>query len=154
MRAVNSRDIVGALIDIVTDSDVDHVEGDSGTGWLGAHSSGGVQDRAYDYMTPSLVRVFEFEVDALQLADALEWARSKIGTPYNFGAIVGILFHDVALNETKHLICSQFMYEWLIKLGIRTLNSDLVKPHDVTPGALILSHAFEGKLVNHVLRTS
>jgi len=152
MRAVNSRDIVGTLIDIVSDSSVDHVEGDSGKGWLGAHSSGGVQERSYNYMTPSLELVFEFEVDALQLADALVWAKSKIGTPYNFGAIVGILFHDAALNETGHLICSQFMYEWLLKLGIKTLNSDLIKPHDVTPGSLILSHAFEGKRVKDANR--
>src|SRR5271154_2903444 len=139
MRAVNSRDIVGTLIDIVSDSFVDHVEFDCGTGWLGAHSSGGVQIRPYDYMTPSLEYIFELEVSEQLLVETIARARALIGTPYNFGAIFGILFHDSELTESDHFICSQYTYEILRMLGFEPLNKDLVKPNMVTPGALILS---------------
>lgn len=149
-RFVNSSDILGTLIDIVSDSIVDHVEFDSGSGWQGAHYQDGVRNRPYNYMVPSRERVFRLEVSDEVYAKAKEWADSKIGTPYNFGAIASILFHDPSINQSNTLICSQYIYEFLIVLGFTPLNRDVIKPHDVTPGALMLSPTFDGKLVKSV----
>ena len=150
IRFVNSRDLMGTLIDFVSDSDVDHTEFDRGSGWQGAHYQDGVRCRPYDYMTPSRERVFRLEVDALQLKDALEWADAQIGVPYNFGAIASILLHDATLNQTNHLICSQYVYEFLQKLGYTPLNKQVIRAHDVTPGGLMLSPIFDGKLIKSI----
>lgn len=147
-RFVNSPGFLGTAIDILSNAQVDHTEFDSGTGWIGAHYQDGVQDRPYGYMKPSAEFVFELEVPDAVYADAMAWAKSKIGTPYNFGAIASIMFHDAALNEVGKLICSQFGYEMLIKLGFNPLNKQVIRPHDVTPGGLMLSPIFDGKLVS------
>lgn len=146
-RFVNNPGFVGAAIDILSDATVDHTEFDSGTGWLGAHASGGIQNRPYDYMKPSREFVFELEVPDGVYAEAMPWAMSRIGTPYNFAAIFGIALHDPNLNESGKLICSQFAYDMLLKLGFNPLNKQVIKPHDVTPGGLMLSPIFDGKLV-------
>lgn len=147
IRFVNSTGFVGTAIDILSDAQVDHTEFDSGAGWLGAHYQDGVQNRPYDYMKPSREFVFELEVPDDVYAAAMAWAKSKIGTPYNFGAIFSIALHDAALNEVGKLICSQFGYEMCLKLGFTPLNRDVIRPHDVTPGGLMLSSMFDGKLV-------
>lgn len=147
IRFVNSPGFVGTAIDILSDAQVDHTEFDSGTGWIGAHYQDGVQNRPYDYMTPSREFMFELEVADDVYTNAMVWAKSKIGTPYNFGAIASIMFHDAALNETGKLICSQFGYEMLLQLGFTPLNRNVIKAHDVTPGGLMLSPIFDGKLV-------
>lgn len=148
IRFVNSTGFIGTAIDVLSDAQVDHTEFDSGTGWLGAHWQDGVQNRAYDYLKPSREYVFELEVDDSVYAEAMTWAKAQIGTPYNFGAIASIMFHDAALNETGKFICSQYGYEMLLKLGFVPLNRDVIKPHDVTPGGLMLSVIFDGKLVH------
>jgi uncharacterized protein YycO len=147
IRFVNSPGFIGDMIDLLSNGVVDHAEFDSGTGWLGAHYQDGVQDRPYDYMVPSREFVFELQVRDDVLANAMEWAASKIGTPYNFGAIASIALHDEALNETGKLICSQFAYEMLLKLGYNPLNKQVIRAHDVTPAGLMLSPIFDGKLV-------
>lgn len=150
IRFVNSKGFVGTAIDFISDSIVDHTEFDRGNGWQGAHYQDGVRLRPYDYMPPERERVFRLEVDALQLKDALEWADSQIGVPYNFGAICSIMFHDASINQTGHLICSQYIYEFLLKLGYYPLNRQVVQAHDVTPGGLMLSPIFDGKLIKSV----
>lgn len=149
IRFVNSNDFIGAAIDILSNGPVDHVEFDSGSGWIGAHYQDGVQNRPYDYMNPSREFVFELEVEDDVYAEAMAWANSKINTPYNFGAIASILFHDASLNQGGRLICSQYGYEMLLQLGFTPLNRDVIHPHDVTPAGLMLSPIFDGKLVSH-----
>jgi hypothetical protein len=138
-RFVNSNDFLGISIDILSDGDVDHTETDSGTGWLGAHDVGGIQDRSYDYMMPSREIILSVEVPDEVYAEGLKWARAQIGTPYNFGAIFGIAFHNANLTQKGHKICSQFGYEIGQRMGLRPLNEQVICPWDVTPMALMLS---------------
>lgn len=148
-RFVNSKGFLGTMIDLLSDGEVDHTETDSGTGWLGAHDVGGIQNRPYDYMTPDREFIFEVEVPDTIYSEGIKWAMGQIGTPYNFGAIAGIMFHDEKLTQKGHKICSQFGYEIALKMGFNPLNSQVVKPWDVTPMSLMLSPIFDGKLVSH-----
>jgi uncharacterized protein YycO len=154
IRFVNSLGFVAEAIDVLSNATVDHTEFDSGTGWLGAHYQDGVRDRPYNYMVPSVENIFELEVPDDIYNKAMLWAKAQIGTPYNFGAIASIMLHVPSLNEAGHVICSQFAYEMLLHLGLNPLNRDVVLPHDVTPGGLMLSPIFDGKMVSHVVRTS
>jgi hypothetical protein len=138
-RFVNSKGFIGTAIDILSDGDVDHTETDSGTGWLGAHDDGGIQNRPYDYMIPGREFVFSVEVPDDIYAEGMAWAMAQIGTPYNFGAIVGIEFHDDSLTQKGHKICSQFGYDITRKMGLKALNEQVIRPWDVTPMALMLS---------------
>lgn len=147
VRFVNSSDIVGTLIDIVSDSDVDHVEFDSGTGWQGARDVGGVQNRPYDYMKPTREFVFGVEVPDANYKIGIAWADNKIGTKYNFGAVVSDLLHDPSINQSGHLLCSQYIYGVARAMGLIPLNRQVIKPHNVTPGGLMLSPIFDNKLV-------
>jgi hypothetical protein len=148
IRFVNSPGFVGDMIDLLSDAPVDHCEFDSGTGWLGAHWQDGIQNRPYDYMTPSREYIFGLEVDALNLADGIDWAKSMIGTGYNFGAIIGIEFHIPSLTQIGKDICSQYSYLMCRKLGFTPLNKEVLNPWDVTPGMLMYSPIFDGKLLS------
>lgn len=147
-RFVNSKGFLGTMIDLLSDGDVDHTETDSGTGWLGAHDTDGIQERPYNYMTPSREFVFETEVPDEIYAAGMAWAKAQIGTPYNFAAIIGIEFHDPSLTQKGHKICSQFGYDIARRMGLRPLNEQVVQPWDVTPMALMLSPVWT-KLVKH-----
>jgi hypothetical protein len=148
IRFVNSPGFISDAIDILSDARVDHCEFDSGTGWLGAHYQDGVQNRPYDYMTPSREYIFGLDVDALNLADGMAWAKSCIGRGYNFGAIVGIELHIPSITQVGKLICSQYGYLMCRKLGFNPLNKQVVNSWNVTPGALMLSPIFDGKLIS------
>src|SRR5271170_2382154 len=87
-RFVNSKDFIGGAIDFLSDGDVDHTETDSGSGWLGAHDVGGIQNRPYDYMIPSREFVFSVEIPDDIYQAGMAKAMEQIGTLYNFGAIV------------------------------------------------------------------
>src|ERR1700731_4236172 len=93
MRFVNSNGFVARSIDWGTDSIFDHAEIETETGsWIGAHDDGGVQDRPADYLKP--IRDYRYNIPCTdeQYEKAMAFARSKIGTPYNFLDIVGLLF--------------------------------------------------------------
>lgn len=138
-RFVNSKGFIGGAIDFLSDGDVDHTETDSGTGWLGAHDIGGIQNRPYDYMTPSREFVFTVEIPDDIYQVGMSKAMEQIGTPYNFGAIVGIEFHIPTLTQKGRKICSQFGYDVARLMNLRPLNERAINPWDVTPMALMLS---------------
>ena len=87
-----------------------HVEMVVKEGYLGAHAQGGVAIRpvGYDQATLAHERIVDIGGDD---AAAETYARSKIGTPYDWGAIFD--FVDFVLptefHQKAHLICSAFM---------------------------------------------
>ena len=138
-RFVNSKGFLGTAIDIISDGDVDHTETDSGTGWLGAHDVGGIQNRPYDYMIPSREIVLEVDVPDDIYNIGMARAMSQIGIKYNFGAIVGIEFHIPSLTQNGRKICSQFGYDIGLSMNLKPLNDIVIKPWDVTPMQLMIS---------------
>lgn len=147
-RFVNSKGFLGTAIDVLSDGDVDHTETDSGTGWLGAHDVGGIQNRPYDYMTPDREFVLETDVPDDIYHAGMTKAMAQIGTPYNFGAIVGIELHVPGLTQKGAKICSQFGYDVARSMQLKPLNDMVINPWDVTPMALMLSPIWQ-RLVKH-----
>lgn len=97
-----------------------HVEIDIGTGLLGAYENAvanvpaGIYIRPYGYDASYLkqddfVEVFLPEEDA-----ALTWAKSMIGTPYDWAAVLDYVV-DRDLHEEGHLICSAFVIMVLVR---------------------------------------
>lgn len=80
-------------------------------GYLGAHDQGGVQIRKVGYDAASLTGEAFVDVALTPegAAAAEAYARSKIGTPYDFEAILGFVVPFADLHENRHLICSAFM---------------------------------------------
>lgn len=147
-RFVNSKGFLGTMIDLLSDGDVDHTETDSGTGWLGAHDDGGIQNRPYNYMTPDREIVLETDIPDDIYHAGMTKAMAQIGVKYNFGAIVGIEFHIPSLTQTGCKICSQFGYDVARSMNLRPLNDLVTNPWDVTPMALMLSPIWQ-RMVKH-----
>jgi hypothetical protein len=81
---------------------------DGTPGYLGAHDQGGVMIRPVGYDKATLTGELLVDVPLPDEAAAIAFARSKIGTPYDFGAILGFLvFKD--LHQDKHAICSAYV---------------------------------------------
>jgi hypothetical protein len=86
---------------------VDFVTSDSPDATLiGAHIDGGVQERPANYETWGLRIRVSIPVTDAQAAQALSFARSKIGTPYDAEDILGIAIGDSRLHDAQGLICS------------------------------------------------
>ena len=140
IRFVNSPGFVGSAIDWATNSYFDHaeIEGEIGT-WIGAHDDGGVQERPADYMQPSRERRYAIPCTDEQYAKIMAYARSKIGTKYDFEDILGLLFHDRKLHTSGSAICSQFTLMAARAGGIDMLNVQPGYEYLVTPETLHLS---------------
>jgi len=94
-------------IDKLTRSEISHVDFVTPEGTLiGAHITGGVQERPADYEKFGLRIQVIVPVTDWQQTAALEYARSKIGTKYDAEDILGIAIGDSRLHEAKDLICS------------------------------------------------
>ena len=146
LRFINDEDLVGRAIDWVTDSLWDHVEimTDTGT-WIGAHSAGGVEERAANYCTPSRERVYALDITEAQHDATLSFARSKIGTAYDYADIAGLFLHDRRLDQRSRYICSMFVYEAALAGGIEMLNVLPGWTYLITPETLHLSPLLIGK---------
>jgi uncharacterized protein YycO len=140
IRFVNSNGFFARAIDWATDSLFDHAEIESETGsWIGAHDDGGVQDRPADYLKPTREYRYAIPCTDEQYEKAMTWAKSKIGTKYNFSDIGGLLFHDRKLNNPHAVICSQFTLMAAQAGGIQMLNVLGGYEFLVTPETLHLS---------------
>lgn len=87
-----------------------HVEIVVPEGYLGAHDDGGVQIRPTNYDAATLSGEAFFTVPLPDEQAAESYARSKIGTPYDFFAILDFVLplgFDPAANS--HAICSAFV---------------------------------------------
>jgi len=140
MRFINSSGIVSAGIDWVTDSLWDHVEiqMEEGT-YIGAHAGTGIQERSADYCKPSRERRYAVPVTDEQLTAIMEFARSKIGTPYDYLDIAGLFFHDRNLFSKSREICSMFVLEAAMAGNLQMLNVLPGFTHLITPETLHLS---------------
>lgn len=147
VRFVAERGFISAGIRYVTFSDFSHAELGLPDGtWLGAHAVGGVQIRAVDYLKPSFERVYAIPVDQASYSLAMAYARSKVGTRYNFPDILGLLVH-APMTSPHRLICSQFMFEVLSQAGLKPLNVLSAFSYRVTPDMLHLSPIFIGRCI-------
>ena len=136
-RYIDAKDFrfdeVGVLIDWVTASIWPHVEigvatdptdpHSEITGWIGARAKGGVQLRPYDYLTEIIrERRYAVPVTEDQYNKIMAFARSKIGTPYNFEDIAGLFLHVRSLTSKDQFICSMFHIEAAMAAGLAWLN--------------------------------
>lgn len=147
VRFIKSAGLVSDLIAGATDSLFDHAEFGTPEGtWIGAHDDGGVQERAANYCNPRREYVYSIPCTDEQEASLLAWARGKIGTPYNFEDIAGLLFHSWKLNNPKADICSQFCCVGLLQIlgAARVFNVLEARTFLITPEILHLSPIFVG----------
>ncbi len=142
IRFIAESDLISEAIRKVTFSEWSHVEllTPENT-WLGAHSDGGVEERAFDYCTPDRERRYSLPVTQDQLDRMLAYARGQIGTRYAFKDIAGLLLHE-DLTESDRLICSWFVYNVLWAGGLFPLNVLPGYANLVTPETLHLSPVF------------
>jgi hypothetical protein len=140
VRFINGAGFVADAIDFVTNSLIDHVEIETESGsYIGAHADGGVQDRPANYCTPTWEKRYSIPCPDDQLQKIMSYARAKIGTPYDFTDIVGLLFHDRSLDSPHRLICSAFTFSAGVAGGLYLLNAEKEFAHLVTPETLHLS---------------
>lgn len=150
IRFVADSSFVGRSIRWVTNSLFQHVEFGTPAGtWIGAHDTGGIQERLANYADYSTEYVYEIPCTQSQLDQLLIWARSKIGTPYNFLDILGLLFKARSLSSPHRYICSQFCTDGLIRTfgAGRVLNVLQGYEYLITPETLHLSPLLVGRLV-------
>lgn len=150
LRFINNPGLIGKLIDWETNSLMDHAEIETETGtWIGAHASGGVEERAADYCSPTWERRYSIPCSQTQLDLAMAYARSKIGTPYDFADIFGLLLHNRHFNTKKAAICSMFVLTAAIHGEIKMLNVLPEFAYLITPETLHLSPLLIGNCTYH-----
>jgi uncharacterized protein YycO len=139
IRFLTAPDFISRAIREVTFSEFSHVEieTDAGT-FIGAHSDGGVQERPADYCKPSFERRYAIPVTSEQKGLMVAFAESRIGTPYNFKDIAGLLLHE-NLSSPDKVICSQFVFQTARAGGVTLLNVLPGYANLVTPETLHLS---------------
>jgi len=153
IRFIDEPGIVARLISGWTDSLFCHTEGLSrdGKSWVGAHAGTGVEGRPLDWSKPTFERVYSIPVTDEQYELAMRFMESKIGTPYGYEDIVGLLIHRrIGLSEHE-VICSAFMTLWLMAAGLRPLNVLEEYAALITPETLHLSPLFIGRRVEPLL---
>jgi hypothetical protein len=145
IRFINSPGLVSGAINWVTNSLWDHAEiiTESGS-YIGAHAGSGIEDRPADYCIPIRERRYSIPCTQDQLDRAMSYARSKIGTPYDYKDIVGLLFHDRRLNSSSREICSAFTFDAAWAGGIMMLNCLPEFEYLITPETLHLSSCLIG----------
>lgn len=148
IRFVTDHDFVSWAIRKVTFSEFSHVElvTDEGT-YIGAHARGGIKERVDDPDDlPTFERRYSLPCTQAQKDKIFAYARSKIGTKYNFRDIFGLLIHS-NFSSPNRLICSMFVFEAALAGGIQMLNVLPRYSNLVTPDTLHLSPLLIGRCV-------
>lgn len=124
-------------VDIVTDDNT----------LIGAHASGGIQERPEGYMKHVLwERRYALTLSHKEQADALiADARAAIGTPYDFSDIIGGLLFENGKHNPKKAICSEFAFQVPYRRGLRLLNASLDRAFLIDPHDLHLSNLLIGR---------
>lgn len=110
---------------------------DGSLGYLGAlddregGAAPGVQIRPAGYDKATMLHELFVDVALPDEAAAEKFARSKIGEPYDWEAIVDYLL-PLALHETRHLICSAFV-TLALKAGGEFVFPLAAAPHATSP---------------------
>jgi hypothetical protein len=150
IRFVAGQGFVGDSIRWVTNSLFQHVEFGTPEGtWIGAHASGGIQERASDYARYDREFVYDVPATDSQLAQLMIWARKQIGNQYNYLDIIGLLVKNRRWTTPNRLICSQFCTLGLLEVygASKVLNVLGEYAYLITPETLHLSPLFVGRLV-------
>lgn len=151
VRFIYCGGFVGKSILWTTNSLWSHVEFGTDKGWLGAHAGSGIQERLPDYCRPQREAVYALPCTPDEETELLTWARSFIGTKYNYATIAGILFRNRHWTSPGRFICSQFVVDGLLQVfgARRVLNvlSDDKYTALITPETLHLSPIFVGHLL-------
>lgn len=139
VRFVDSSGLITEAIKLETWSPFSHCEliTQDGMGAFGARSSGGVQIRQLDYEVFTKEERYWVEVDDALGAEAWNWARTQIGKPYDYTAILGILTHQDWRAEDSW-ICSELVARFLELAGAPLLRSN-GHINRITPGMCYLS---------------
>ena|ERR1700744_1986814 len=147
IRFITETDVISDAIRLVTFSEWSHTEimTDEGT-YIGAHSDGGVQERPADYTKVSRERRYSIPVSDWAQEEIMKFARSKIGTPYDFEDIAGLFLHH-DLTEKKTEICSMFVLEAAMAGGLQMLNVLPGYTNLITPEMLHLAPCLIGKCI-------
>lgn len=146
LRFINSPGFISEAIDLVTNSLWDHTEIQTESGsYIGAHASGGVEERPADYCTPTRERRYAIPCTDEQLATMMKYARSKIGTKYDFEDIAGLLFRDRKLHTEGRAICSAFVLMTAFSGSLFMLNVGpgwefLISPETLHLSPLLIGH--------------
>jgi hypothetical protein len=143
-RFIFDDDLVSKLIGWTTDSLWCHTEGKSrdGESWVGAHAGSGVQARPLDYCKPIREKRYQVPVTDKQYELAMNWQESKIGIPYGYKDILGLLLHARIGISDHELICSAFEIERYMNAGIYPLNCQLAFAPLITPETFHLAPMF------------
>jgi hypothetical protein len=150
VRFIQNRPLFSRLIAWYTTSLWSHVEFGTPQGtWIGAHLSGGIQERPHDYCNPRLEARYALKVTATELEVFLGGLRSEIGTKYNVPAIIGLAIHDRHLNNPSERICSQFVARHLLRQfgAERTWNLLPEWAYLMTPDMVHISPIFCGNRI-------
>src|SRR5690348_272209 len=151
IRLIRTPGIVQTAISWWTNSMFDHVEfgvrnpDGSIHSWLGAHAQGGIEERIPNYCTPTLDYRYAIPCSDIQYQQWLTSARARIGTPYNFADIIGLLLHNREFNKVGSDICSQFVVSELALVGIWLLNVEPDAMYLITPQSIYLSPLLIGR---------
>jgi hypothetical protein len=152
VRFIKGVGIASDIIAAETNSQWDHVELITrqwtylGAQSRGFHDPGGVLERPADYCQTVRERWYARECTANQEARIYGWARSKIGTGYNYSDILGLYFHNRSLNNPFEDICSQFVLE-AVTQGEWIANVLPSYDHLITPETLHLLDAWRDHCV-------
>ena len=140
LRFIAEPSFVSWAIRRVTFSEFSHAEilSADGQSWIGAHAGSGVQARSLDYCKPSFERRYAIPVTDAQMSVGMAYAQSKIGTPYNYADIAGLLFHH-NISTKGRAICSQFAFDTMVATSMLPLNVLGTYDFRVTPDILHLS---------------
>lgn len=145
IRFINSNDLIGHGIDYVTNSLFDHCEVITDEGYLGAHLSGGIQLRPFDYCVPTREMRYAFDISNDQAMLMKEYGDQAIGTKYDGLDILGLALHVRTLYDVHHQICSRFVVDYALAGGLPLGNVQPEYTYLVTPELLHFSDAFRGK---------
>lgn len=145
IRFIAEDRFVSWAIRQVTFSEFSHVEmlSSDEQSWIGAHAGTGVEARPLNYCKPSFERRYAIPVTDGQFEAGQAYMRSKIGTPYNYSDIAGLLFHRNITTKGR-AICSQFGFDTFYAMRMLALN--ILPGYDfrATPDILHLSPLLSG----------
>ncbi len=147
IRFVATRSLVGWLIRFATMSLWEHCEvlSRDGTGWVGAHTWTGVEQRPLDWDKHVIEdRRYQIPVTEAQFKAAHDWLEGKLGTPYNYGVIAGIALHWrwLCCRFPNRVDCSELVTGFLQQAGFQPLNTLAAYDAMISPETLHLSSLF------------
>ena len=148
LRFLATKGFVSDAIKLVEGiSYIDHVEAlnRAGDRWTGAHAGTGVAELPLDW-AKDIVWERQYSVPVTDEEYALFHGNleAKLGTKYDYAAILGDLFHDRKLDDHARAICSALQCAALWAARLKPINVEPQYVHLVTPETLHFSSLLVG----------